>query len=197
MKLLLVCLCLLIVAPAFAFDKYWNTSERLNRRTCPSVDCGVVGKLFFREGVSIQERRGGWVRITEYYDASCRNGHSEYVDSGDSRCTEQNGISNGQFAEWVSAKYLSKVRPGDPGKNATGIEKLVSKSDDYRVHKDSFVRATEELLRAKRCTKNDFTSMGGWVKSSTYGSRPIYFTYCGGMRNDKKVYLDASTGRIF
>ena len=44
--------------------RLWVTSERLNRRTCPSESCGVVGQLFFREGVTVHEERDGWARIT-------------------------------------------------------------------------------------------------------------------------------------
>ncbi len=83
-------------------ERYWVTSERLNRRTCPSESCGVVGQLFFREGVTIHERRDGWVRASQTYDASCVGGRSEYVDTGNAACAPANGITDGQFAEWVS-----------------------------------------------------------------------------------------------
>ena len=68
--------------PAYASEKAWVTSERLNRRTCPATSCGIVGRLFYREGVQVLEKRDGWVRVTKYYDASCYNGQSEYVDAG-------------------------------------------------------------------------------------------------------------------
>lgn len=102
--------------------KFWVTSERLNRRTCPSDSCGVVGQFFFREGATILEHRDGWARVTEPYDASCVNGRSQYVDTGNASCDPANGISDRKFAEWVSAKYLSETRPTDPA--ASGIEEL-------------------------------------------------------------------------
>ncbi len=89
----------------------WVTADRLNRRTCPEVACGSVGVLFFRDGVTVYEQRNGWVRVSRRYDASCYNGESEYVDSGNDACSEDNGIVDGQFGEWVSAAYLSSERP--------------------------------------------------------------------------------------
>lgn len=75
--------------------------ERVQRRTCPSITCGDVGWIAERQVVEALEHRDGWVRITKPYDASCKNGVSEYVDAGENTCTTDNGITNGRFAEWV------------------------------------------------------------------------------------------------
>ena len=92
----------------------WVTVDRLNRRTCPKESCGSVGVLFFRENASIYEEQNGWARISKYYDASCQNGKSEYVDSGNASCNPANGIVDGRFAEWVSSQFLSSNKPNDP-----------------------------------------------------------------------------------
>src|SRR5690606_4483053 len=96
---------------AIADRLFWVTSDRLNRRTCPSENCGIVGQFFFREGVTVHERRNGWARVSQRYDASCVGGRSKYVDAGNANCDPANGISEGKFAEWVSATYLSENRP--------------------------------------------------------------------------------------
>ena len=49
--------------PAYASEKAWVAAERLNRRTCPATNCGIVGRLFSREGVQIFEKRGDWARV--------------------------------------------------------------------------------------------------------------------------------------
>ena len=87
----------------------WVTSDRLNRRTCPSTRCGVVGQFFFREAARILETKNGWARISGYYDASCVNGRSEYVDEGNAECNPDNGIVDGRLAEWVSTQFLSET----------------------------------------------------------------------------------------
>lgn len=179
-------------APSQAEDM-WVSVDRLNRRTCPSTACGVVGKLFFREHVDAVERRGNWVRITRWYDAACAGGISEYVDSGNANCVPENGIEDGKFAEWVSVEALSAERPADPAEGAAGTAALIGGSDDYRVYKNAFVKATDELLASGRCTRGHFSEMGGWVKSFNYSDQPIYFTYCGSYR---KIYLNADTGTI-
>lgn len=92
-------------------ERLWVTAERLNRRTCPSTDCGSVGQALLGEAVTVRERRGGWARISEPRDARCREGRSALVDSGTVDCTAPNGITDGRLAEWVSAEFLSATRP--------------------------------------------------------------------------------------
>lgn len=153
--------------------------------------------MFFRENASVLEVRNGWGRITRYYDASCVAGHSEYVDNGNAACISENGITDGKFAEWVSLKALSKTRPADPEANAIGVASLISGSEDYRLHKDAFVKATQSLLEQKKCTENDFKESGGWYKSTNYYNQPVYFIYCGGFHNNNKIHLDVSNWPIF
>jgi hypothetical protein len=186
-----------VAMPAMAASEAWVTTDRLNRRTCPAVTCGIVGSLMFREKATIYEEKNGWARVSKYYDASCQNGLSQYVDSGNAACTEGNGIVNGRFAEWVSLEYLIDTRPPDPGASATGDYALVSGSDDYARYKDVFARAAAKLIASGRCTEQDFKDMGGWVASTEHRDSPVYFTYCGGMRIQNRIYLNAATGNIF
>lgn len=172
--------------------------DRVNRRTCPSAECGIVGQLFYREAVKVFEEKDGWARITKHYDASCRDGASEYIDSGSKICAANNGMVDGKFAEWVSIKLLSNVRPGDPAGNAEGDFTLVKGSDDYGKYKDVFALAARKLINEGKCAARDFVENGGWIKSTTtYANRPVYFTYCGGATVSNRLYLDASTGKIF
>ncbi|MFT4255392.1 MAG: hypothetical protein QM599_00260 [Pseudoxanthomonas sp.] len=183
--------------PAFAAEDYWVTTDRLDRKTCPSVSCGVAGQLMFREHAGVLEIKNGWGRISKYYDASCVAGRSQYVKQGNAACTPANGMNKGQFVEWVSMKSLSKTRPVAPGADATGIAALIKDSDDYKLRKDAFVKATQTLLSRKKCTEKDFKESGGWYKSTNHRSQPVYFIYCSGFTSNNKIYLDASTGRIF
>lgn len=187
-------LIVLIGGTALAETPMWVKVDTLNRRTCPSTKCGIVGKLFMREAVSVIETQNGWARITKPYDASCRGGRSDYVDSGNAQCTSENGIVEGRFAEWVSLEMLSADRPADPGTGATGIAKLVARSDHFNRYERQFVEATKQLLSSGRCTEKDFQDMGGWTKSTNKGAG-IYFTYCNNGKD--RIYLDVSSGRTF
>lgn len=175
----------------------WVTSERLNRRTCPSERCGVVGQLFFREGVKVHEVRDGWARITPFYDASCLGGRSEYVDSGNTECDDLNGIVDGQLAEWVSLGYLSETRPADLASAASGIEALIAGSDDFARYRTAFANAAKSLIAQRQCSEGDFRDMGGWVKSTHHGDQAIYYVYCGGASVASRLYLNADTGETF
>ena len=186
-----------LAQPVMADSEAWVTAERLNRRTCPSTQCGILGVLMFRERATVYEEKNSWARVSEYYDAACRNGRSEYVDSGNTACTEQNGIVAGRLSEWVHTKYLSETRPAGPGVEATDYYELVSGSDDYRKYKEVFARSASKLIASGRCAARDFQGIGGWVKSTTHKGSPVYFTYCGGMGVQNRLYLNAATGGIF
>lgn len=181
-------------------SEMWVKSDRLIRRTCPSKNCGVVGQLFHREVATVFEQQDSWVRISKYYDASCWDGRSEYVDEGPAECSAANGIDNGKFAEWAQAENLSATRPADPAANATGYSKLVAGSDDFRLHEKTFAKAARTLIDNGRCSEKDFLDMGGWLKSPSKGAE-IYFTYCksesgnGGVSD--RIYLNVKSGRLF
>ena len=157
----------------------------------------MVGQYFFREAATSFETKGEWARVTKRYDANCVGGKSKYVDKGNANCNADNGITDGQFAEWVMVKSLSKTRPSDPALTAAQDEKLVADSDDFRRHRVAFKTAARKLIDDGQCSEGDFTEMGGWVKSVNDPDRPIYFMYCGGMTIANRIYLDASTGRTF
>jgi len=175
----------------------WSTVSLLNRRTCPSIKCGVVGQLLFRNKASVYELKNGWARITDYYHAACVSGNSDYVDSGNKSCVQENGIVYGHFAEWVSYKHLSIERPADPAANAKGDELLVKGSDDYGRYKDIFVSSARNLISKGRCTEQDFIEFGGWSRSFTYKNREVFFTYCGEAHVSNRIYLDAKSGKVF
>lgn len=171
--------------------------ERVQRRTCPDIACGDVGGIAERQLVEALERRDGWVRITKLYDASCKNGVSEYVDAGKATCTTDNGIVLGKFAEWVPMSALSAERPADSAQTATGDEAMIAQSDDFKRYRTVFTEVAQRLVTDGRCTKAEFVEQGGWVKSVTqYKAAPVYFTYCGGMTSANKIYMNAETGQI-
>ena len=181
---------------AEASYRYWVTADRLNRHTCPSTDCGIVGWMFFRQGAHVFEERDGWARVSRYYDALCVNGRSEYVDSGASRCDPDNGIIDGSFAEWVAIDFLSENRPTDPAADATGVEALVSGSDDFQRYRAVFARSAQSLMSSEQCSEADLRR--GWRKSTlNYRNQPIYFLYCGGLTVSNRLYLNTETGEIF
>ena len=35
------------------------------------------------------------------------------------------------------------------------------------------------------------------MKSTSHKGGPVYFTYCGGMRVQNRLYLNAATGEVF
>ncbi|KKL18693.1 hypothetical protein LCGC14_2472970, partial [marine sediment metagenome] len=177
-------------------SRMYVVADRLTRRTCPSTACGTVGTLMLREAVEVLEERQGWARTTRPYDASCVNDISEYVDNGNARCDATNGIVDGMFAEWVSLNFLENERPEDPADTASAEEELVAQSDDFRTFRAEFAEAARDLIKQGRCSESDFAEMGGWLSSPSRGDG-VYFTYCGGLHVDNRLYLDVRTGEVF
>ena len=176
--------------------RLWVSAERTERRTCASQECGSVGQLMFREHVDVLERKGNWVRTTIWYSAQCEGGKSKIIERGESSCTPQNGIKNGELTEWISAASVSTKRAPDPANTAKANEKLVAQSNDFARHRVAFAAAAKKLIGEGRCTVEDFEEMGGWLKSMNQKDQPVYFTYCGGMNLSNKIYLNAVTGEI-
>jgi len=97
--------------PASAESRMWVGAEDLKRHTCPSNECGVVGRLFFRESVIVYQKKNGWSRISGYGGAGCYEGVAAFVQLGRSDCSPENGISEGDFAEWVRSDALKSEKP--------------------------------------------------------------------------------------
>ena len=171
------------------------TVDRLIRRTCPSTDCGDVGGLLFGEKVKILEEKDGWGRITQRYDAACRDGLSAYVDNGSAECNSSNGIVDGQMAEWVALQFLAQGSAPAPTASSA-IEKLIVGSDNFQSHREVFTTSAQRLIDSGTCSESDFLDMGGWVSSTSQGPN-VYFIYCGGMMPDNRVYLNVSTGQDY
>jgi len=178
-------------------EKFWVTAERINRYTCPSESCGIVGTLSFREAATVQERKGEWARVSRIYHASCVSGRSEFVDKGNAACVPENGIVDGRFGEWVQSNYLSATRPADPAESAAADEQLVKGSDDFTRYRRSFVKAARHLIDEGQCSAADFQEWGGFMKSTNYPGEPVYFAYCGGSTIANRIYVNAATGEIF
>jgi len=177
-----------------ASDKrLWVTSQRLARHTCPSSTCGVVGELFYRNAATPLETRDGWVRISGPVYAACTNGRSDYVDTGNDQCNRNNGITEGYYAEWVEAAYLSPDRPADPAENATGLATSVGQSDDFNLYHAQFVDGAQRLIEAGTCTEAQIEDHGGFIASMNFKPRKSYFVHCG----MEKYYLDVATMEIF
>jgi hypothetical protein len=88
-------------------------SDSIVRRTCPSVDCGGIGRFNVGESVVSYETEKGWVRVSPYYTAACYDGQSAFVQVGPAECTPSNGIKGGEFAEWVRSDFLTADDSGE------------------------------------------------------------------------------------
>ena len=104
-----------------AQSRKWVAVEDMQRHTCPSQHCGVVGYFFLRETVPVFVTVDGWSRVSVEKTAGCYDGHSIYVEKGPDECSTENGIKQGDFFEWVRSEYLADSRPSEPVKGASEL----------------------------------------------------------------------------
>lgn len=101
-----------LLAPAAAQERMAIHTDEAKRRTCPSEECGIIGRFFSGESVLVYESANGWSRVSRYYTAGCHDGRSAFVEVGHNECTKANGIVQGEFAEWVKSAFLAEEAGG-------------------------------------------------------------------------------------
>lgn len=102
-----------------------------------------------------------------------------------------------ELREINEGRWLTALGEMDPTAHAAEMERLIGRSDDLAQRQEVFAQATTELVSEGVCTMGEFAEHGGWVRSTTHGTSPVYFMYCGGATVADRLYLDASTGRRF
>lgn len=102
-----------------------------------------------------------------------------------------------ELREIEEGRWLIALGELDPTAHAAEMDRLVGRSDDLAQRREAFTKATTELVSEGACTLDEFAENGGWVRSTTHGTSPVYFMYCGGATVADRLYLDASTGRRF
>ncbi len=157
-------------------DYYVNVAK-LGIREHPRYDAFVESVVYKGDKLHILEKKDGWGRISVYY---------VYEEGGE------------EVAEWVPMERLLEVPPTiTKEERVETISSYIESSDDFKQHFESFIWKTEELLRDKTCTPEDFEETKGWMRSVTYSERDVYFVYCGGLKQANKIYLDVQAGEIF
>ena len=156
-------------------------ADRLNVRLAPSLSAKVVSVLDRGQRVDVLGVQGGWSRISRYYGG---------LVEGTSR----------RVARWVASAYLSDTKPaGAPVRVSSyspALVRAIDKSDDAHKYRSRFLVAAWELISRQRCTIADFERLGGWTRSTARG-KAVYVTYCGGLDENNRIYLDVISGKTF
>ena len=144
---------------------HYITASTLNVRLAPSSRGKITNRLYRQNRVDVLEVRGGWARISKYYD-----GRTEDL--------------SGQVARWVSAAHLSKRRPADlpqpkisADSRINGLPKVgengLTKMDVIIIH-----RGARYMLDQGRCKRIEYGDKSV-SKPNTYyvncGSRNLFF----------------------
>ncbi len=166
--------------PAPAADEvtdYYVNPEKLAVRNQPNAQGFIESFVYRGDKLHILEKKEGWGRVTPYY---------VYEEGGE------------EIADWVPMDALLEVPPTiTRQERLETVSKYVEKSDDFKDFFEMFTQKADQLLKDGSCTPEDFEELGGWVRSNRFDGRDVYFVYCGGMKQQNKIYLDVQTGKIF
>tara|TARA_Y100001956_G_scaffold53675_1_gene52395 strand:- start:3558 stop:4229 length:672 start_codon:yes stop_codon:yes gene_type:complete len=164
-------------APKPPVTDYYVSPEKLGVREYPNYEAFVESVVYRGEKLHILEKKDGWGRISAYY---------VYEDGGP------------EVAEWVPMEALLEVAPTiTKDERRETVSSYIENSDDFKLHFEMFVKKTDQLLKDKTCTPEDFEETKGWMRSLTFKERDVYFVYCGGLKQANKIYLDVQNGEIF
>ncbi|WP_329354905.1 SH3 domain-containing protein [Vibrio natriegens] len=157
--------------------EYYVIERQVSAYNKPDHNALVVDTIYKGEKVVVLEKSNGWYRISDYL---------VYEDGGE------------ETAEWLDEKGLSDAEPVIKEQERLEIlDGYLQKSDDLKDNLEIFRNKTQLLLDDNTCEPEDFTELGGWVRSVTYMQRNVYFIYCGGLEQENKIYLDVNSGEIF
>ncbi|MEE3879221.1 SH3 domain-containing protein [Vibrio sp. YYF0003] len=157
--------------------EYYVIERQVSAYNKPDHNALVVDTIYKGEKVVVLEKSNGWYRISDYL---------VYEDGGE------------ETAEWLDSKGLSDAEPVIKEQERLEIlDGYLQKSDDLKDNLEIFRNKTQLLLDDNTCEPEDFTELGGWVRSVTYKQRNVYFIYCGGLEQENKIYLDVDSGEIF
>lgn len=157
--------------------EFYVDVEKLGIREAASLDAFVQRYLYKGEKVRLLEKKNGWGRVSAYF------------------VYEQGGP---EIAEWIPLDGLVEQAPViTVEERKKTIQGYIAASDDLLQFEDMFLTTTDKLLKDGSCSPVDFEELGGWVKSTKYADRDVYFIYCGGLKLADKIYLDVRTGEVF
>ncbi len=155
---------------------YYVNPAKLAVRTSPSEQGFIESFVYRGDKLHILEKQQGWGRVTPYY---------VYEEGGE------------EVAEWVKMDQLLEVAPTiTREERLETVSQYVEKSDDFKDFFDMFTKTADQLLKDGTCTPEDFDELGGWVRSNRFEGRDVYFVYCGGLKQEDKIYLDVQTGEL-
>lgn len=147
---------------------YTVTATKLKVRIEPSIDAEVVRILNREQRVTVYETVNGWGRVSKYYD---------------------NRDKSQLVAEWTSMRHLSSMK-------VAALKRTLKKSDKYYLYQDVLFSTSQRLIDEGKCSIVDFQKLGGWLISTNYKTRDVFFVYCGGMSPSNKIMLDAKSGHL-
>jgi hypothetical protein len=156
------------------FTEFFVISPGIEIYAKPNFESQVVGKTELREVVKVYQEKGRWSRVQSWIN-------------------ETTGKS-----QWIYNEHLSTEHPGvTVQERYQTIKQLIASTDDFEQYEARFIELTDSVLQSKQCSEEDLTQLKGWIRSFNYPDEPIYYSYCGGLEVEDKLYINLDSGDVF
>lgn len=157
-------------------NQYYVTRASETVYLQPELTATPDGIAYYGEQLNVMERRGDWIRIAPIYQL-------------------EEGAE--EVSQWVNSAHLSVEPVKLSGSDWQDVlQEYIEQSDHYMSFQEAFLDASTQLIKGKQCRLADFEEVGGWIKSINHQDS-VYFTYCGGIEAEHKIYLNVASGEIF
>ena len=149
-------------AQASKAGAYFVRESVIEERLAPSPAGAATNRLYLRQKVEVFELKGGWARVSKYYDGSVEG-------------------ASGQVARWVLASGLSATLPKEPDQPKVVIDPRISKDAIPKVGQDGLTARDIQILNkgALKFLKSGACSRIELADKSTSKAN-TYYVNCGG-----------------
>lgn len=151
------------LAAAEGQGAHYVSADQTNEHLGPSAATAVTNTLYRQQRVDVLEVRGGWARVSDYYD----------------RAVE--GVA-GQVARWVPAVHLDLARPADLAQPDLGsdprIQGLPKVGENGLTEQDVRIlhRGARYFLESGQCQRIE-------LGDKSLSRQNTYYVNCGEPRN--------------
>jgi hypothetical protein len=154
-----------------ALEMRYIVSEKADVYNGATFESDVIDILDLRDEISIYDTSGRWVRINKQ--------------------SEKEG-------QWIYSQDTSSNFPSVTEKEKRlQMKRLIRGTDDFEQNEERFIDLTMQVIATEDCSQEDIQILGGWIRSLTYSEEPVYYTYCGGIEPQNKLYLNLASGEWF
>ena len=104
-----------------------------------------------------------------------------------------------ELTGWVASRYLSSNPLTNHQRSVAQralVKAIIKQSDDFDIYENQLMKATLQLIEARRCNYSTIQEMQGWWRTLHPQYGLLYFIYCGKNKKRQPIYLNPINGKL-